>query len=114
MLNYREIISSLRKDERGQVAIMFGLTIIPAILFIGGGIDFSNAYRDKQKLQSAADAAVLAAVGMPYGTSSTARQSMATAVFNANVSGITVTPTIQGERQHRDQSALLTLTRLHS
>ncbi len=80
------------KDERGNVAIIFGLTVLPAVLMIGGGIDFSNAFREKQRMQAAADAAVLAATGMPYGTSNGARQTLANSVFAANTTGMGLTP----------------------
>ena len=95
MSSHSKKVRTFSKDERGNVAIIFGLTVLPAVLMIGGGIDFSAAFRQKQQLQAAADAAVLAAVGMPYGTSNSARQSMANNVFSANTSGMSVTPTTQ-------------------
>ena len=90
--NKRGFFSRLSSDERGNVAIFFGMTIIPAVVLVGGAIDFSRAHHKQQKIQTAADAAVLAAAGMPYGTTNQARQAMAKSVFSANTAGMSITP----------------------
>jgi Flp pilus assembly protein TadG len=81
------LISRIKNDKRGNVAITLGLAIVPAVMFIGGAVDFGNAYRTKQRVQAAADAAVLAAASMPHGTSDAARQARAVGIFNANMGG---------------------------
>lgn len=87
-LEFARLTSALRCDERGQVMLTFGLSIIPCVMFVGGAIDFGNAYSARQKIQRAADAGVLAAVSMGYGTPEQDRKDMATNVFNSNVAGI--------------------------
>jgi Flp pilus assembly protein TadG len=49
-------------DERGSVAIIFALALIPLTLAVGAAVDYSLAARIKAKLDAAADAAALAAV----------------------------------------------------
>ncbi len=88
------LTSRFANDKRGNVAITLGLAVVPAVMFIGGAVDFGNAYRTKQKIQFAADAAVLAAAAMPSGTAAQARETRALALFNANTAGLSgVTPT---------------------
>lgn len=86
-------IRKLRKDERGHVAITFGMIFVPAIMFVGGAIDFGIAYKAKQRVQAAADAAVLAAVSMPQGSSNQAREAVASSIFTANIgTELSITP----------------------
>jgi Flp pilus assembly protein TadG len=61
----RALISLLRsfsRDRSGNVALMFGITLVPLLMAVGAGIDYSMATRMKAKLQSAADAAAVASV----------------------------------------------------
>jgi len=93
MVNAFNLPNRLRKDRRGNVAITFGLILTPVIVLAGGAYDFANALNAKRKIQNAADAAVLAAVAMPYGTSDGARSDLATSIFNSNIAGLSgVTP----------------------
>ncbi len=92
-------ISSLTRDIRGNVAITFGLIVMPAVMFVGGAIDFGNAYKARLKVQSAADAAVLAAAGLPSNATEAARKALAVNVFQANttgMSGITASALVTG------------------
>jgi len=50
------------RDRRGNVAIIFGLTMPVLIFAIGMAVDFSLASRSHAKLNAIADAAALAAV----------------------------------------------------
>lgn len=43
-----------QRDESGQVAILFGLTITGLVLATGGGVDLSRAYQARQKLSEVA------------------------------------------------------------
>jgi len=45
---------------RGNVAMMFAMTAIPLVGLVGAAIDYSNAYRVKERLQTAVDSAALA------------------------------------------------------
>ena len=52
-----------RADTRGNVAMMFGLIIIPLMFFAGAAIDYSRLTAERAKFQAAIDAAALSIVG---------------------------------------------------
>ncbi|WP_363348054.1 pilus assembly protein TadG-related protein [Methylocystis echinoides] len=54
-------LSAFGRDNRGVVAVIFGLTLAPALFLAGAAIDYGSALRVKGNLKSAADAAVLQA-----------------------------------------------------
>lgn len=57
-----EAVARFRDERKGNVAIIFGLSLIP-IVFLGGmALDFSSAIQKRTRLNAAADAAALAAV----------------------------------------------------
>jgi Flp pilus assembly protein TadG len=70
-------------DQKGTIAIIFALGLVPLAAFTAVAVDYTKASRVKADLQAAADAAALAGVvrAVPE------RASVATAVFNANTSG---------------------------
>ncbi len=77
------------QDRRANVAMMFGLMVVPMIFIVGMGIDYGTAARLKSKMNAAADAAVLAAVTPAMMTQSDANSSTAaTNMFNALVTGL--------------------------
>ena len=91
------------RDRRGNVAMIFALSIIPIIFLAGMGLDFATATQKRVKLNAAADAAALAAVapGMmnqPDASASSVAQKMFTAqaatVPQLNVSATQPTVTI--------------------
>jgi Flp pilus assembly protein TadG len=87
------------RDRKGNVAIIFALSLIPCIFLAGMALDFTVATQRRVLLNSAADAAALAAVtpGMMQQSTSNA-QTAATNAFNAVASTVTgatsITPTI--------------------
>ena len=50
----------LGRDEAGQIFILFGASVIPIMLLIGGALDVSRLTRHKMDLANAIDAAALA------------------------------------------------------
>ncbi|MEZ5872741.1 MAG: pilus assembly protein TadG-related protein [Nitratireductor sp.] len=54
-------IRSFVADRRGNFAIIFGLSLVPVIGLAGAAVDYSRILRAESKLQSASDAAALAA-----------------------------------------------------
>jgi Flp pilus assembly protein TadG len=86
------MIVALRRfaeDRKGNVAIIFGLTLVPIVFLTGMGIDYTSATQKKAMLDAAADAAALAGVtpslmAQPSSASVTAAQNM----FNSQVSNI--------------------------
>lgn len=53
--------SRLKHDNRGQIAILFGLVLIPLVAVAGFAIDFQQTVKRKHKVQLVLDSAVLAA-----------------------------------------------------
>lgn len=53
-------VGRFARDRRGNVAIIFGITIIPILAIAGAAVDYSNAVRLKNRLQAAIDATALA------------------------------------------------------
>jgi Flp pilus assembly protein TadG len=86
-------------DRGGNVAIIFGLTLIPCVFLGGMALDFSSAIQKRALLNAAADAAAIAAVTPTMmGQSATNAKAAATNTFNAvasTINGVTsLTPTI--------------------
>ena len=71
------------KDKRGQVALTFGLALIPMVLSIGCGVDMSRAMVVKSRLGEALDAAGLA-VGGTVGLTDAQMSTLAQTYFYAN------------------------------
>lgn len=95
-----QYLTRFRRDRRGNVAVIFAITAIPLISAIGCAVDYSLATRMKAKLQTAADAAGIAALSqkspgfiaasvMTGSGSVDAGVTDANNVFDANMSGIT-------------------------
>jgi Flp pilus assembly protein TadG len=87
------------RDRRGNVAIIFALSMIPCVFLVGMGLDFTTAAQKRVQLNAAADAAALAAVTPSMMTQSTANaKTAATNAFNAVANAMTgvtsVAPTI--------------------
>ena len=83
-----------------NVAMMFGLSLIPLAIAAGAGLDFANAMMVRNDMSDALDAAALA-LGARNGLNSTQAQALAQSVFNANYKGTgspTVTPVISGQQ----------------
>jgi Flp pilus assembly protein TadG len=96
----KQYLSRFRRDRRGNVAAIFAITAIPLISAVGCAVDYSLATRMKAKLQTAADAAGIAALSqkspgflaasvMTGNGSVAAGVADANNVFDANMSGIT-------------------------
>lgn len=64
----RATFSALRKDQRGNVFILFAASAIPLLLIMGGAVDFARYARYKTELSNAVDSAALALarVGQDY------------------------------------------------
>lgn len=101
----RAAIARLGRERAGNVAIMFGLSLVPIVFLTGMGLDFSSAIRKKTYLNAAADAAALAAVTPAMMSQSaqaitTAAQNMfmaqASAIAGLNYGPPTVTVTQSG------------------
>jgi len=104
-------ISRFRRDRSGNIAMTFGLAVLPLVVAVGCAVDYSRANQIRSKLLSAADAAsvgsvsksspgFIAAGAMTSDGPIAAGQADATNIFNGNIlnqSGFTltdVTPTM--------------------
>jgi Flp pilus assembly protein TadG len=58
------LLARFGRDKRANVAVMFGLAVIPIIAAVGMAVDYSQATRIKAKLQAAADAASIASIAV--------------------------------------------------
>jgi Flp pilus assembly protein TadG len=56
------LLARFGRDKRANIAVIFGIAVIPIITGVGVAIDYSTATRMKAKLQSAADAASVASI----------------------------------------------------
>lgn len=85
-MRFRECASRFLRDKAGNVVLLFGLSLVPILGFIGGSIDFAYSYRIRAHLQNALDAAALAAgreMGMTSSESSA--EDIANDVLQANL-----------------------------
>jgi len=62
MHNALRSFGRFRRDQRGNIAVIFAVACVPLISAIGCAVDYSLATRMKAKLQAAADAASVAAI----------------------------------------------------
>lgn len=80
-------ISRFAAARRGNVATMFAILLIPLIGLVGAAVDYSTAYRAKERIQNALDATSLA-VNRAIGTMSEADlRALAQTTFAANMGG---------------------------
>ena len=94
----RNGLRAFRRAEGGNVAIMFGLTILPIIGFIGAAVDYSRANAVKASMQSAVDATALMlskeATSLTNAQMATKATDYFKALFNhPEATGVTITPT---------------------
>jgi Flp pilus assembly protein TadG len=84
-----DFLRRFSRDRRGNVAIIFALSLIPGIFLTGMALDFSSALQRRALLNAAADAAALAAVTPAMMQQSTANASTAaTNIFKAEGYGL--------------------------
>ncbi|MBN9544530.1 MAG: hypothetical protein J0I19_03590 [Alphaproteobacteria bacterium] len=87
------------RAKGANVAMMFGLSLLPLAIAAGAGLDYAQAMMVRSKMLDALDAAALAVGGQPNLTSAQAT-TLAQNVFDANYKGPghpTINPIIQGQ-----------------
>ena len=75
------------RDDSGVAAVVFALAIIPIVVVIGAAVDYQRAVATRARLQTAVDAAVLAAVKSPNPSE---RLQVARAVVSSNIADLSV------------------------
>ena len=108
-------LAELKQCQRGNVAMIFGLALIPIVGLVGVAIDYSRANSAKTSLQSALDAAALMLSREVSSLSQSELNQKALAYVQANLNrtdlkGLTVTPTFTntsgGELKLRGQASI--------
>ena len=82
-------VRGLARNTRGNVAILFGLAIIPIVLGVGVAVDYGRALLVRERMTSAADTAALA-IGSWTGLTEAELKTKAQQYFDANYSGNTL------------------------
>lgn len=77
-------LTRFKRDENGNIAIIFGLALVPMLLFMGAAVDYTRANQVHTRLQSSIDAAALALTHEPKGTPLAALQAKGQKMFEAN------------------------------
>jgi Flp pilus assembly protein TadG len=77
------LLARFGRDQRGNIAVMFALSLVPMLGFVGSAVDYSRATMVKGRLQSAVDATALKLTRDGENLSETDREAMATRYFNA-------------------------------
>ncbi len=60
-MSMSSFLKPFSRDRRGNTAIIFALSAVPMVMMAGGAIDVIGSYKAKARLQTAVDAAALAA-----------------------------------------------------
>ena len=92
-----ERLINLRRDEHGNMTIMFAFAVVPLLLSVGLGIDYASATARQAQLNGIADAAALSAVtpaminvpGQTAAQQKAAMEAQATSFFNAQSASVT-------------------------
>jgi Flp pilus assembly protein TadG len=92
-------VRKFARDERGQFAIIGALLMVPVIAISGLALDYTRLHSAQSRLQSAADAAALAAVGAA-GEPVARLQQLAADFVAANADGLDVDTETRVEGKH--------------
>ena len=95
-----DLVGRFRSDQRGNIAVIFVIALLPVLSAIGCAIDYSRAAQIRSKLQAAADAAsvgsiaktspaFIAAGSMTVDGPIPAGATDASNIFNGNMTGVT-------------------------
>lgn len=96
------IIARLGTDERGGVAVIFALTLIPLLALSGMAIDLSANTNARRKAQNAVDAAALSLAKLPSGLTDAdladrAKRQVTAAMAESQATGVDVATFRSGE-----------------
>ncbi|GAC1505955.1 MAG: hypothetical protein NVS2B1_15630 [Bradyrhizobium sp.] len=59
MLGFFRLLDRLRRDQRGNIAVIFAIALLPLVSFTGAAIDYSRANNARTSMQSALDSVAL-------------------------------------------------------
>lgn len=88
--------SRFKNDNRGQIAVLFGLVLIPLVAVAGFAIDFQQTVKRKAKVQLVLDSAVLAAARVKQTGATDAEVKLSVQQFmdaqSSNLTGLSCDP----------------------
>jgi Flp pilus assembly protein TadG len=59
MLGFFRLLDRLRRDQRGNIAVIFAIALLPLLSFTGAAIDYSRANNARTSMQSSLDSVAL-------------------------------------------------------
>jgi Flp pilus assembly protein TadG len=59
MRDFVSLIDRFRRDQRGNIAVIFAIALLPLLTFVGAAIDYSRANNARSSMQAAMDSATL-------------------------------------------------------
>lgn len=77
------LLGSFRSDRRGNIMVMFALSLVPVTAMVGITLEFARASKERAELDSAADSAILATVSS--NTAEVNEQDVATKLFKRHL-----------------------------
>ena len=84
----RHTLSHFINDKRGNIAAIFALSAVPVMALLGSAVDYSNAVRSGNQIQSYLDSAVLKAINSA--NAGDAKTSIENYLANTDAAGATV------------------------
>ncbi len=81
----KRLFQRFHRNEKGAVALIFGLSIVPILGLTGAAVDYNRASQLRARMAAASDAAVLVGVKAPATATLAQRQAAANAAFAANL-----------------------------
>jgi Flp pilus assembly protein TadG len=103
-------LMSFRRDARGNVAMMFGLAVLPLIGMVAAAVDYSRAGDAYSRLQAAVDSTTLALAKLPSTTTQAALQTQATNMVKAFIKDPAIAATLVVTPTRTSSSILVTAT----
>lgn len=82
----RDLLRDFITSHRGNVAMMFGIALVPMTIAVGAGLDYARGAVVRSQMSTALDAAALA-VGSTTGLTQQTAEALAQKYFDANYSG---------------------------
>ncbi|RZA23117.1 MAG: hypothetical protein EOP02_15395, partial [Proteobacteria bacterium] len=107
LIRLRASLRGFLRDRRGNVAMMFGIALVPLGVAAGIGLDFTRAMMVRSSMSESLDAAGLA-IASSTGLDQTKAQALAQKYFDANYKGSTKpVVTISKDGYNKDGSVTL-------
>ena len=82
------LAKNFKRNEVGNIALLFAVTVIPTIVAVGAAIDYSRASQVETAMQTALDSAALHLGSLPQNSSQSVLEADAANFFDANYQGI--------------------------